>query len=242
MNTSNRRIEVSGIPIEVVRKDIKNLHLGVYPPNGRVRVAAPLRVSDSAIRLAVVTRLAWVRRQQRRFESQDRQSPREMVSGETHYFRGTRYRLDVVERDGPAIVSTRSNRRIELLVPPGCSREMRQKALDAWYRETLRSLITRLLEQWEDRIGLRASGWGIRKMKTRWGTCNSEAGRLWFNLELAKKSAACVELIVVHELVHLRCRHHDAEFLGEMDRLLPAWRAVRDELNRAPLGHFDWDY
>jgi predicted metal-dependent hydrolase len=242
VNTKTHDIEVSGIPVEVVRKDIKNLHLGVYPPNGRVRVAAPLRVSDEAVRLAVVSRLGWVRRQQKRFEAQERQSPREMVSGETHYFRGHRYRLDVVETDIGIGVRRRTNNRLELRVRPGLTRAARERVLAAWYRETLREQVDVLLRKWAPKIRVCVNQWGIRKMKTRWGTCSNATRRIWFNLELAKKSPACVELIVVHELVHLLHRHHDESFINEMTRHLPNWRGVRDELNRAPLGNYGWEY
>jgi predicted metal-dependent hydrolase len=242
VNTRAHDIDVSGIPVEVVRKDIKNLHLGVYPPSGRVRVAAPLSVSDEAVRLAVVSRLGWVRRQQKRFEVQERQSPREMVSGETHFFRGRRYRLDVVETDKGMGVRRRTNGRLELRVAPGSSRGFRERVLSEWYRQELRRQADALIQKWAPRIGVRVNGWGIRKMKTRWGTCNKVAGRICLNLELAKKSPACVELIVVHELVHLRYRHHNESFVNEMTRYLPNWRSVRDELNRAPLGHYGWGY
>jgi predicted metal-dependent hydrolase len=242
VNIKGQSIEVGGIPVEVVRKDIRNLHVGVYPPNGRVRVAAPLRLKDDAVRLAVVTRLGWIRRQQASFERQDRQSSREVVSGETHYFRGRRYRLDVVEYDGAPGVKTRANNRLELRVRHGASRAKREEILARWYREQLRKEAAELIARWEARLGVRVKQWGIRKMKTRWGTCNREAGRISLNLEMAKKPPACLELIVVHELVHLRYRHHDDAFVGEMDRSLPQWRMMRDELNRAPLSHEHWDY
>lgn len=242
MSTSSRIVRVSGIPIEVVRKDIKNLHVGVYPPAGRVRVAAPLRLTDESIRLAVVTRLGWIRRQQRGFEQQERQSVREMVNGESHYVLGRRYRLNVVEKAAQPAVRMRSSRCLELIVRPQSSRAQRERVLNDWYRDLLRARLPELISRWEPRVGVRVLDWGIRKMKTRWGTCNQRARRVWFNLELAKKPETCLEFIVVHELVHIIERHHNYAFRAQMDRLLPHWKTVRDELNRAPLGDPGWKY
>ncbi len=203
MTTKRHQIEVRGVRVEVVRKDIKNLHLGVYPPNGRVRVAAPLRLNDEAVRLAVISRLGWIRRQQNGFEQQDRQSQREMVTGESHYVQGRRYRLDVVEHDGPASVRLLSTKTLELQVRPKASRDQREEVLHRWYRQRLRLRIPELIAQWEPEIGVTVAQWGIKRMKTRWGTCNVDARRIWLNLELAKKPASCLEYILVHEMVHL---------------------------------------
>ena len=242
MNTSHYQIEVGGIPVEIIRKDIKNLHVGVYPPNGRVRVAAPFRLKDEAVRIALVTRLGWIKRQQSKFGEQERQSRREMVSGETHYFNGRRFRLNVFECNESPSVRVRNNQRLELCVLPGTTAWQKEHMLLKWYRDSLRQSIACLLQKWEHRIGVRVNDWRIRQMKTRWGSCNAEAGRIWLNLELAKKPSSCVELIVVHELIHLRHRHHDGAFIREMNRHLPHWHALKEELNRAPLGHADWDY
>ena len=231
-----------GITVEVVRKDIKNLHLGVYPPEGRVRVAVPLRLGDEAVRLAVISRLPWIRRQQDGFEQQERQSRREMVSGESHYVEGRRYRLAVVEHDGPPSVSLPNNTTMELRVRPGTGRDGREALLHRWYRRRLREQIPPLLARWEPEIGVAVAQWGIKKMKTRWGTCSVDARRIWLNLELAKKPAPCLEYILVHEMVHLLERHHNDRFRQLMDRLMPQWRLHRAELNRAPLSHEDWAY
>lgn len=230
------------LEVEVVRKRIKNLHLGVYPPNGRVRVAAPVHLDDDAVRLAVVTRLGWIRRQQKGFQSQERQSEREMVGGESHYFQGRRYRLDVIERPGPAEVRLRNNSWIELHVPPGLGRNEREAVLYRWYRRELRQEVRRLLSRWEPKVGVQVSDVRIRRMKTRWGSCNPDAGRIWLNLELAKKPTTCLEYVLVHEMVHLLERGHTDRFRQIMDRLLPQWRFLREELNRAPLAHEDWTY
>jgi len=240
MNIEQHRIIVSGVQVEIVRKNIKNLHLGVYPPTGRVRVAAPLMVSNEAVRLAVIGKLGWIRRQKAKFELQPRQSAREMVSGESHYFSGKRYRLRVYAAKGLAKVLVKSDSTMELYAPPGASVTERQKVMLNWYRRYLREALPPLLEKWQKRLGVTVSEYGIKRMKTKWGTCNPDARRIWINLELAKKSSACLEYVVVHELVHLLARHHDERFVRTMDEFLPRWRVLRQELNGLPLAHEVW--
>ncbi len=242
MSTEACAIWVSGLAIQIIRKDIKNLHLGVYPPNGRVRVAAPFRVRDDAVRLAVVGKLGWIKKQQAKFAAQPRQSARQMVSGESHYFLGRRFRLRVVENRGPGRVVLRSRTFLELHVRPDTDAKGRERILQSWYREHLRKLVPHLLVKWEAVLGVQAAAWGIKKMKTKWGACSVDARRIWLNLELAKKPVRCLEYIVVHELVHLIERHHNGRFIALMDRHLPQWRQYRQELDAAPLGHSDWAY
>jgi predicted metal-dependent hydrolase len=242
MTIDTHHLTVSGIKVEVVRKDIKNLHLGVYPPLGRVRVAAPLVVNDEAVRLAVIDKLGWIRRQRAKFAEQPRQSQREMVSGESHYVLGRRYRLRVHEVDAPARVALRGIASLDLFVRPGTSAEQREAVLMRWHRDQLNDLIPPLLEKWQPIIGVQAADWGIKKMKTKWGTCTPTARRIWFNLELAKKPAMCLEYIAVHELVHLlECNHTD-RFTALMDKFLPNWRVCRETLNAGVLGHEVWEY
>jgi predicted metal-dependent hydrolase len=236
------QIQVSGIAVDIVRKDIKNLHLGVYPPRGRVRVAAPLHLDDDAVRLAVISRLAWIRRQQAGFERQDRQSQRELVTGESHYFAGQRYRLDVIEHDGPPTVSVPNHTTMELRAPPGASRDARDAALQKWYRKRLKEQLLPLLAKWEPKVGVTVADVRIKKMKTRWGSCSAESRRIWLNLELAKKPPACLEYILVHKMVHFLKRHHTDRFRELMDEQMPSWRLYRAELNRAPLAHEEWQY
>ncbi len=228
--------------MEVVRKDIKNLHVGVYPPSGRVRVAAPLRLDDDAVRLAVISRLGWIRRQQAMFAQQDRQSQREFVSGESHYFKGRRYRLDVFECGGRPPVRLTNNTTMTLHVRPGSDRAAREAVLNQWYRRQLRARLPALIAKWEPKIGVRVGEVRIKKMKTCWGSCNQEARRIWLNLELAKKQPSCLEYILLHEMGHLIERHHNEQFLDLMDGHMPQWRMHRDALNRAPLAHAEWEY
>lgn len=242
MTTEAHHFTISGIKVEVLRKDIKNLHMGVYPPHGRVRVAAPLVVSDEAVRLAVIDKLGWIRRQKAKFADQPRQSQREMVNGESHYFLGQRYRLRVHEHAAPARVAVRGVASLDLFVRPGSSPEQREVALLSWHREQLKMLIPPLLEKWQTILSVQVADWGIKKMKTKWGSCNPTSRRVWFNLELAKKPVQCLEYIVVHELVHLLERHHNERFAALVEAHVPQWREDRAMLNRTPLGHEDWSY
>jgi len=230
------------LAVHVVRKTIKNLHLGVYPPNGRVRVAAPMALTDDAVRLAVISRLGWIKRQRAKFEGQSRQSEREMVTGESHYFLGRRYRLRVVNHDGAASVTIRNNKIIELHMRPDATCKGRELALQRWYRQRLKTLIPPLIEKWQDRLGVQVADWGVKRMKTKWGACNANARRVWLNLELVKKPVQCLEYIVVHELIHLLERHHNDRFTTVLEKLLPRWRVWRDMLNHAPLAHENWSY
>jgi predicted metal-dependent hydrolase len=239
MSTTSAYITVRDINIDVIYKDIKNLHIGVYPPLGRVRVAAPLRLNDDDIRLAVIQRLPWIKRQREQLRLADRQSAREMVTGESHYVWGTRHRLKVVERPGRAHVEI-DGERLLLYVPGGMDGAARIAVLQRWQREQLSGRIPELIAKWELTVGRTVPKWSIRRMKTKWGSCNRETGHLWFNLELAKKRPDCLEYIVVHEMAHLIERNHDERFTTLMDRLLPDWRGRREELNRAPLANEDW--
>lgn len=241
MNTKAHIIEISGIPVEIVRKNIKNLHLGTYPPYGRVRVAVPLRLTDEAVRMAVINRLGWIRRQQSRFEQQERQSEREMVSGESHYVLGRRYRLIVFE-DNVSSVAKRNNSVLEMRALPHSTREDRKNLLHRWYRTILQERIPGLIDKWERIVGVTIADYRIRRMKTRWGSCNSAERRICLNLELAKKPSSCLEYILVHEMVHILERHHTERFKELMDRFMPQWRSYRDELNRTPLAYENWTY
>lgn len=235
-------ITVNDILIQVVRKPIKNVHIAVHPPDGQVRVSAPLHLTDDNIRLAVISKLGWIKKQQVSFQSQPRQSQREMLSGESHYLWGRRYRLEVEERWGPHIVNVKNGSRLQLFVQPGTTAPNREEALNRYYRAELKQRIPTLISRWETRIGQSVAEWGIRKMKTKWGSCNIAARRIWLNLELAKKPSECLEYILVHEMVHLLERHHNETFRNHMDQLLPNWRHRRALLNAAPLAYEDWTY
>jgi predicted metal-dependent hydrolase len=242
MNIDSHQITVGGLDVEVVRKPIKNLHLGVYPPYGRVRVAAPLRVDDKAVRLAVVSKLAWVKRHRSRFAGQERQTAREYLTGESHYFQGARYRLNVIPHSGSSRVVLHNGSRMDLFVRSGCDRIQRKRVLLEWYRKQLKGLIPPLIAKWEAAMGVKVEEWGIKQMKTRWGTCNPRAKRIWINLELVKKPIHCLEFIVVHEMTHLLMRNHDGRFIALMNKFMPQWRSYREELNHTILSHVHWSY
>ena len=236
------QIVVAGIKVDVVRKDIKNLHLGVFPPDGRVRVAAPLLVDDDAVRLAVISKLDWVKRQKEKFGEQVRQTAREYVSREDHYFGGKRYLLNVVEHVGAPMVVRYDKTTIELLVTKGSGVHERERIMLQWYRKELKTILPPLLEKWSNRLGVEVVECRIKRMKTKWGSCNIEAKRIWLNLELAKKPTHCLEYILVHEMMHLKERYHNERFNELMGQYMPQWRMYRDELNRTPLAHENWIY
>jgi len=258
VSTHRRQIIVNDLRVDVIRKRIKHLHLSVYPQDGRVRVSAPMSVSDDAVRLAVIDKLGWIRRKQAKMREQPRQSPREMVTGESHYFQGQRYLLNVIETDGRQTVILNGNRTMDLYVRPGAGAGSekgvgaavaagpetlkRLAILRRWYREQLHNQIPELIAKWEPIVGVDVAEWRIKRMKTRWGTCNIQDRRVWLNLELAKKPMNCLEFVLVHEMVHLHERLHNERFMAHMDKFMPQWRLYKDELNRRPLVHEDWGY
>lgn len=239
MSTASAYLTVRGIGVDVVYKDIKNLHIGVYPPFGRVRVAAPTRLQDDDVRLAVVQRLPWIKKQRSQLRTAQRQSEREMVEGESHYVWGVRHRLRVVEQPGRARLELKG-RRFTLYTPADLPAERRRAVLDRWYRSQLLDVIPPIIVKWEPLLGRTVPDWTIRRMKTKWGTCNRETGHLRFNVELAKKHPDCLEYVVVHEMTHLLERNHTERFTTLMDGFLPDWRARRDQLNGAPLAREEW--
>lgn len=239
MSTANPYMTVRGIDIDVIYKDIKNLHIGVYPPMGRVRVAAPDKLDDDRVRLAVIQRLPWIKKQREQMRSAERQSEREMITGESHYVWGMRHRLKVIERPGRAHLEI-DGERLLLYIPAETSAEKRRELLDQWYRQQLRAAIPELVTKWESALQVSVPRWSIRRMKTKWGSCNRETGHIWFNVELAKKHPDCLEYIVVHEMTHHLERSHGERFTKLMDGHLPDWRTRREELNRAPLAQEEW--
>jgi predicted metal-dependent hydrolase len=235
-------IKVGVIEALLVRKPIKNLHLAVLPPMGKVRVTAPIAMKDDAIRTLLATKISWIKKQQAKFQGQERQTEREYVSGESHYFLGKRYRLEVFYEDKLPQVEIKSNGKIILHVRPHSSMTKREEVMTEWHRAQLRDLAQILIEKWQIKIGVRTGLWGIKRMKTRWGTCNQKAARITLNLELAKKPISCIEYVTVHELVHLIEKKHSDRFVKLMTKYLPKWRSEKEELNRLILAHEEWDY
>jgi predicted metal-dependent hydrolase len=241
MSTRSPIIRVAGLDVDVVRKEIKNLHIGVYPPFGGVRVAAPAALDDEAVRLAVVSRLDWLRRKQKQIRSQVRQSRREMVDGETHHVWGRRYRLRVIEDGARRKVGFAGSDWLELHVAKGADRDARERRLMAWYREQIKAEIPSIVEKWASALEVPEPEWGVKRMKTKWGTCNVDRQRIWLNLELAKKPPECLEYVIVHEMLHLCERNHTDRFYALQDRYLPSWRHRRDVLNGEPLADERWE-
>jgi len=235
------QLTLGDITVDVVLKNIKNVHLSVYPPTGRVRIAAPLRMNLDTVRIYAISKLGWIRKQQGKFRAQPRETPREYLNRERHYFLGKRYLLTVIEQELPPQVKLRHST-IELYVRPGTDALKRQAILDQWYREQLKALTLPIFQRWEATMGVSASEVCIKRMKTKWGTCNREAKRIWLNLELAKKPLNCIEYIVVHELVHLLERTHNDRFIAYMNHFLPEWKQLRSDLNKLPVSHWDWAY
>lgn len=234
MNTD--LIAVAGLSVELVRKPIKNLHIGVYPPEGRVRVAAPPSLSEDAIRVAIVTRLGWIKKKQREFAGQAREPERQYVSGETHYVLGKPLRLQVkpsalrgckITQDGPD--------RLLMEAPHGATVAQKSQWLSGWYREALKDRASPRIEKWSGKLGVTIPRWGVRVMRTKWGSCNPDKGLIWLNLDLAKKPLQALDYVILHEMAHLVSPRHDDVFMALLDRHMPGWRQVRFDLNALPL-------
>lgn len=236
MITNNvSKINISDIEIDVVKKDIKNIHIGVYPPYGRVRVASPLNTKDENIRLAVISRLSWIKKQKENFENQPRQSVREMVNAESHYFFGHRYLLEVIYRNGKHEI-IKQHSKLELYVRKNTTHENKLLVLNEWYRSELKKELEKLVAKWEKKIGVKLNRWEVKKMKTKWGSCNIESKNIWFNLELAKVPVECIEYIVLHEMVHLLERHHNERFKELLGSYLSDWESRKKLLASSMLG------
>lgn len=235
-------LSISNLTIYVVRKDIKNMHLAVYPPNGRIRLSAPEKTDSEMMRLFAISKIGWIKKHIKNFEAQPRETPREYVSGESHNFQGKRYTLNVIERKSFNKVEIKGTKNINLYVLPNTSKEDKAIILREWYRTEMKKQIPQLISKWESIIGVKSNTWAIKQMRTKWGTCNIEAKRIWLNLELAKKPIICLEYIIVHELVHLLERNHNDKFVSYMNQFMPKWRMYKEELNRLPVSHNDWEY
>ncbi|MPW45577.1 MULTISPECIES: M48 family metallopeptidase [Acinetobacter] len=227
-------LKIGSIDIEIHRKDVKNLNITVHPPLGDVRVSVPLSMSETSMRMAIIGRLTWIKKQQADFKEQRRQSKREMISGESHYLWGKHYRLNVIERNGKHVIK-KHGKWLDLYVSPNATEDNRRKVIEAFYRIELKAALDDLLVEWQKRLHVKLNAYGIRKMKTKWGSCNTDAARTLFNLELAKKPYECLEYIVVHELVHLLVRTHNDEFKALMDVYVPDWKQRKALLKNQPL-------
>lgn len=228
--------QIGGIEIEIVRKAIKNLHIGCYPPEGRVRVAAPLGVSDDAIRVAILTKMQWIKRKQSQFRKQERQAERRFISGETHHLFGRSLRLEVQKWDKKVHrIGRQGNDRLIMQVPADSTTEHMRRWMDAWLKARLRTYAAPRILCWADRLERHPEKWGIRPMKTKWGSCNPDKRIVWLNSELAKKPERMIDYVVLHEMAHLVSPTHDSRFTDILDREMPRWKEIRNELNALPL-------
>lgn len=224
-------VEVANISVEVEWKNIKNVHLTIYPPNARVHVSAPIGMTEEAVRLFLITKIPWINQRVSQILYQSRQTPREYVSGENHYFKGHRYRLKVLYHNAPAKVEIQGNEYIKLYVREGATEERRAEVLREWYRSELKLMLHPLITKWEKLLEVSVNKWEVKQMKTLWGSCNHRTRNIIFNLELIKKPLPCIEYIVVHELLHIRVRLHNEEYTALLNHYFPNWRNLKDELN-----------
>lgn len=234
-------IRLNNLDVEVQHKNIKNVHLSVYPPNGHVKVSAPESMDIEIIRVYVISKLGWIQKQQQKLQAQVRETPRECIDRESHYFNGKRYLLKVIEKDAVPQVRL-SHSTIVLQIRAGANEEKKRAVMAGWYRQQLKAKISALIPQWEKKMDVSVSRFTVRKMKTKWGSCTPLSRTIRINLELAKKPPECLEYIVVHELAHLLEASHNSRFVGLMDKFMPKWRLYRDELNALPVRHENWHY
>lgn len=236
-----RRLTLGDITVEVVLKDIKNVHLSVNPPTGRVRIAAPLRTSQDVIRVFAISKLGWIRKQQAKLRDQERETPREYVDRESHYVWGKRYLLKVIEVDATPSVELKHSRVI-LRIRAGTGGEGRGAVMDRWYREQVKSAVPPLVAKWEPLMGVSVKRFFVQRMKTKWGSCSTVSGSIRLNTDLAKKPRECLEYLVVHEMVHLLEPTHNERFVTLMEQFIPKWRFHREQLNQLPVRHEEWVY
>lgn len=241
MSTKQEVLSIANIEVDVVRKDIKNMHLAVYPPSGRVRLSAPFKTDLEVVRLFAISKLGWIKKHIKNFKAQPRETKRIFKSGESHFFRGKRYVLEVKE-GAPKNYVEIDGKKLHLFIKEDVSIEKRELILREWYRKQLKQILPDLIQKWEKVVGVETNEWAVKLMRTKWGACNIEEKRIWLNLELAKKPTICLEYIIVHELVHLLERNHNDRFIHHMNTFMPKWRFHRDELNRLPVAHTDWGY
>ncbi|MDX9789173.1 MAG: SprT family zinc-dependent metalloprotease [Desulfobacterales bacterium] len=235
------QLKLGDITVDVVFKDIKNIHLSVHPPTGQVRISAPLRMHLDTIRVFAISKIVWIKQQQKKLREQARETPREYLDRESHYVWGKRYLLTVTECDQAPSVELNHSRML-LRVRPGTDEKRMHLLAEGWYREQIKGAVPSLIAKWEPVLGVKVTKFFVQRMKTKWGSCNPAAGHIRLNTELAKKPMECLEYIVVHEMAHLLEPTHNARFRALMDRFMPKWQFYLDRLNRLPVSHEDWVY
>lgn len=233
------QMNLGDLSLDVHFKDIKNVHLSVHPPAGRVTISAPSRMTLETIRVYAITKLGWIRRQQRKLQKQDREAPREFLNNESHFIWGKRYLLRILESERGRSVTLGHNN-LGLRIPAGYTRDQKQAVLARWYRQQIRSLVPALIARWSPVIGVEVETVKVQRMKTKWGSCNHRSRSILLNTDLAKKPKECLEYVLIHEMVHLLEPTHNARFTAAMDHLMPNWRLRRDLMNELPVSHQKW--
>ncbi|TGM58460.1 M48 family metallopeptidase [Leptospira adleri] len=235
------RFQLGDIEVELIQKEIRNLHLSVNPPNGRVRISAPLTMKFETIRVYAISKLAWIKKQKRKFKNQERESRREYIARESHYFLGKRYLLRVFKTENLQNLDLKHNS-IDLYITDSTTWNKKNEVLKKWYRDRLKEVSVPLIQKWTKNLKLDNVEFSIRSMKTRWGTCNPSKRKIWLNLELAKKPKDCIEFIIAHELIHILEKNHTVRFFSLLNHHYPNWKEAQEKLNRLPISHIDWDY
>jgi hypothetical protein len=233
------QLQLGEVVVDVVQKDIKNLHLSVHPPTGRVTISAPLRMKSEAIRVFAITKLGWIKQQQFKQQAQPRETPRDYIERESHYVWGRRYLMTIIEKEATAKIDVSGNR-LKLHIRPGTSPAKRQVIMDQWYREELKKALPPLLAKWEKNIGVTVSKVFVQRMKTKWGSCNHRVRHIRLNTELAKKPKKLLEYVIVHELAHLLEPTHNERFIAILQSHYPRWLEARTQLNELPLASEVW--
>ena len=232
-------IQIGDISIAVTRKDIKNVHLSVHPPEGRVTLSAPTETRLEVARAYAITRLSWIREQQEKLRSQARETPREFIERESHYLWGRRHLLTVIERDIKPSVTV-DHKRITLSVRPGSDHAKRASIIHEWHKALLHEFVPTMISKWESKLGVQVTAYFLQRMKTKWGSCNHKAGHIRLNTELVKKPKDLIEYVVVHEMLHLAEPTHSDRFISLLTEQFPTWREARAELNDLPLAAEEW--
>ncbi|MGQ2965204.1 M48 family metallopeptidase [Methylophilus sp.] len=227
-------LHIGDITVDVILKNIKNIHLSVYPPTGRVRISAPLNSNIETLRVYAISKLPWIKRNQNKLQEQARETPREFLERESHYVWGRRYLLKIVEVNATPKIELKHSQLI-MNVRPNTQKAQMQELLEAWYRDEIKAVVPGLIKKWQKLIGVSVNNFYLQKMKTKWGSCNPVAANIRLNSELAKKPIECLEYVVVHELSHLLVPNHNAEFIVLMNQFIPKWKVYRDQLNQLPL-------
>lgn len=229
------QLDVGGIAIEVQRKAIKNVNLKVYPPDGRVCIAAPTRIDLETLRLFAISKLTWIERKRAKFQVQERQAPREYISGENHDYRGKPCRLHVHPTGGKQHVELRDRDALHLYIRPTASIADRENILYAWYRQQLKAIVPAIVAKWEPVMNVQVRDVRIKRMKTKWGTCNIQQQRIWLNLELIRTPPHCLEYVIVHEMTHLLERLHNERFHKLIEHFLPTYKNAKRDLKQTKL-------